>query len=143
MPAEYLQNTSVFLLPGRRQVTTSQGKVVEYGDSVRFRTFGPPCPFVLNAAARPASRRRVSGKCLHEAVIVQSSRADAVHASSSLTLMRRTPRGGQPPIRLAEAHSKAAICRRILPTAAQPRIVSALHETPYLSASAPYMAMSG
>src|SRR2546427_7846429 len=125
MPGEYLQNSSVFLLPGRRQVTTSQGKVVEYGDNVRFRTFGPPCPFVLNAAARPASRRGVSGKCQQEVAIIQNSSADAIRASSSLALMRRTPRGGQPPIRNAEAHSKAAIYRRILPTAAQPRIVSA------------------
>src|SRR5438105_9164184 len=136
MPAEYLQNTSVFLLPGRRHVTTSQGKVVEYGDNLRFRIFGPPFPFVLKAAARPASRRQVSGKCKREDAIAQNSRVDAIHASSSLTLMRRTPRGGEPPIRLAEAHSKAAMCRRILPAAAQPRIVSALHETPYLSASA-------
>src|SRR2546426_8140908 len=136
MPAEYLQNTSVFLLPGRRQVTISQGKVVEYGENSRFRTFSPPFPFVLKAVARAASRRGVSGKCQEEAAIAQNSRADAIRASSSLALMRRTPRGGQPPIRLAEAHSKAAICRRILPAAAQPRIVSALHETPYLSASA-------
>src|SRR5437588_4619564 len=135
MPAEYLQNTSIFLLPGRRQVTTSQGKVVEYGDNLRFRIFGPPSPFVLKAAARPASRCRLSGKCGQEAVIAQNSRADAICASSSLAFMRRTPRGSQPPIRLAEAHSKAAVCRRIFPTAAQPRIVSALHETPYLSAS--------
>src|SRR6266478_4178037 len=115
MPAEYLQNTSVFLLPGRQQETTSQGKVVEYGDNVRFRIFGPPCPFVLKAAARPASRCRSSGR-FQEVAIAQNSKADAICASSSLTLIRRTPRGGQPPIRLAEAHSKAAICRRILPT---------------------------
>src|SRR5712671_1841549 len=113
MPAEYLQNTSLFLLPGRRHVTTSQGKVVEYGDNIRFRTFGLPSPFGLKAAARPASRSRVSGKCQQESAIAQNSMADAICASSSLTLMRRTPRGGQPPIRLAEAHSKAAICRRI------------------------------
>src|SRR5438105_12226863 len=99
MPAEYLQNTSVFLLPGRRHVTTSQGKVVEYGDNLRFRIFGPPFPFVSKAAARPASRRRVSGKCQQGVAIVQNSRADVIHASSSLVLMRLTPRGGQPPIR--------------------------------------------
>src|SRR5437879_2143848 len=72
MPAEYLQNMSIFLLPGRRQVTTSQGKVVEYGDNLRFRIFGPPSPFVLKAAARPASRCRSSGKCEQEVVIVQT-----------------------------------------------------------------------
>src|SRR5437879_1170549 len=104
MPAEYLQNTSVFLLPGRRHVTTSQGKVVEYGDNLRFRIFGPPFPFVSKAAARPASRRRVSGKCKRDVAIAQNSRADAIHASSSLAFMRRTARGGQPSIRLGESH---------------------------------------
>src|ERR1051326_5472770 len=136
MPAEYLKNKSVFLLPGRLHVTTSQGKVVEYGDNSRLRIFGAPFPFVSKAADRPASRHGVSGKWKREDAIAQNSKADAIHASPSLTFIRRTPRGGQPPIRLAEAHSKAAICRRILPTATQPRIVSALHETPYLSASA-------
>src|SRR5881296_3495985 len=68
MPAEYLQNMSVVLLSGRRQVTISHGKVVEYGDNSRFKTSSLPFPFVLRAAARCVSSRRVLGKC-RDAVI--------------------------------------------------------------------------